>query len=45
MSLRKFKKILTNAFIYESIFIKISMSANIMNTQIFNFINYDLNAH
>ena len=34
-SLREFKKILPNTFIYESILIKIYMNTNIMNTQIF----------
>ena len=35
-SLREFKKILPNTFIYESILIKIYMNTNIMNTQIFH---------
>ena len=34
-SVREFKKILPNTFIYESILLKIYMNANIMNTQIF----------
>ena len=34
LSLRDFKKILPNTFIYESILIKIYMNTNIMNTQI-----------
>ena len=33
LSLREFKKILPNTFIYESILIKIYMNFNIMNTQ------------
>ena len=36
VSLREFKKILPNTFIYESILIKIYMNTNIMNTQIFH---------
>ena len=35
-SLREFKKILPNTFIYESILIEIYMNTNIMNTQIFH---------
>ena len=42
LSLRKFKKILPNTFIYESILIKIYMNTNIMNTQIFHLYKYDL---
>ena len=42
-SQKKFKKILPNTFLYESILIKIYMNANIMNTQIFHFTKYDLN--
>ena len=46
LSLREYKKILPNTFIYESILIKkIDMNANIMNTKIFNLIKYDLNGH
>ena len=45
LSLRKFKKIIPNTFIYESLLIKIYMNANIMNTQIFNPIKYDPNGH
>ena len=33
LSLREFKKILPNTFIYESILIKIYMNTNIMNTK------------
>ena len=44
-SLREFKKILSNTFIYESILIKNYMNSNIMNTQIFNFNKYDLKGH
>ena len=36
LSLRKFKKILPDTFIYESILLKTYMNANIMNTQIFH---------
>ena len=36
LSLREFKKILPNTFIYGSILIKIYMNINIMNTQIFH---------
>ena len=42
LSLREFKKILPYTFIYVSILRKIYMNANIMNTQIFHFIKYDL---
>ena len=35
-SFRKFKKILPNTFIYESILIKIYMNTNIINAQIFH---------
>ena len=45
LSFRKFKKILPNTFIYESILIKIYMNTNIMNAQIFYFDNYDLKGH
>ena len=38
-------KILPNTLIYESILIKIYVNTNIMNTQIFNFNNYDLKDH
>ena len=44
-SLRDFIKILPNTFIYESILIKIYMSTNIMNTQIFNLKKYDLKGY
>ena len=44
-SLRKFKKSLPGTFIYESILIKIYVNANIMNTQIFHLIKYDLSGH
>ena len=44
-SVREFKKILPNTFIYESILIKIYMNTNIMNTQIFHFKKYDLKGH
>ena len=37
LSLRDFKKILPNTFIYESILIKLYMNTNVMNTQIFHF--------
>jgi hypothetical protein len=43
LSLWEFKKSLHNTFIYESILIKIYVNANIINTQIFNLIKYDLN--
>ena len=36
LSLRDFKKILPNTFIYELILIKIYMNTNIMNMQIFH---------
>ena len=42
LSLRDFKKILPNTFIYEAILIKIYMNTNIMNTQIFHLKKYDL---
>ena len=45
VSLREFKKILPNTFIYESILMKIYMNTNIMNTQIFYFNKYDLKGH
>ena len=45
LSLREFKKILPNTFIYESILINIYMNTNIMNTQIFYFNKYDLKGH
>ena len=45
LSLREFKKILPNKFIYESISTKIYMNANIIKIQIFNLIKYDLNGH
>ena len=34
-----------NTFNYESILIKIYVNANVMNTQIFHLIKYDLNGH
>ena len=37
--------LLPNTFIYKSIFIKIYMNANIMNSQIFNLNKYDLKGH
>ena len=40
-----FRKILSSTFIYEPILIKNYMNANIMNTQIFNLIKYDLKGH
>ena len=43
--LRDLKKILPNTIIYESILLEIYMNANIMNTQKFNLIKYDLNGH
>ena len=45
LSLREFKKILLNTSIYESILIKIYINADIMDTQIYYFIKYDLNGH
>ena len=45
LSLREFKKILPNTYIYESILITIYMNANIMTTQIFNLIKYVLRGH
>ena len=45
LSLREFKKILPNTFIYELILIKIYMITNIMNTQIFYKKNYDLKGY
>ena len=45
LSLREFRKIISNTCIYESILIKIYMNANIMHTQIFNLIKNDLNGH
>ena len=39
LSLREFKKILPNIFIYYSIFIKIYMNANIMISKIFDLCN------
>ena len=44
-SVREFKKILPNTFIYESILMKIYTNTNIMNTQIFHFNKYDLKGH
>ena len=44
-SVREFKKILPNTFIYESILIKIYMNTNIINTQIFHLDKYDLKGH
>ena len=44
-SLRDFKKILPDIFIYESILIKIYMNTNIMNTQIFHLKKYDFKGH
>ena len=41
----EFKKILPKTFFYESIFIKIHMNADIMNTQIFYLIKYHLNGN
>ena len=43
LSLRKFKKILTNTFIYELILIQIYI--DIMKTQILHLIKYDLIGH
>ena len=43
LSFREFMKILPKTFIYESILIKIYVNADIMNTQIFHLIKYDLN--
>ena len=37
--------LLPNTFIHESIFIKIYMNANVINTQIFHFNKYDLKGH
>ena len=45
LSFREFMKILPNTSIYESILIKIYVNADIMNTQIFNLIKYDLNGN
>jgi hypothetical protein len=45
VSLREFKKILPNTFIYELILIKICMYTNIMNMQIFHFNKYYLEVH
>ena len=45
VSLREFKKILPNTFIYESILIKIYKNTNIMNTQIFHVEKYDLKGY
>ena len=45
LSVRDFKKILPNTFIYESILIKIYMNTNIINTQIFYLNKYDLKGH
>ena len=45
-SLREFKKIPPNIFIYESILIKIHMNVNIINTLIiFHFIKYAFDGH
>jgi hypothetical protein len=44
-SLREFKKILSNTFIYESILIKNLYEYQIMNTQIFHLKKYDLIGH
>ena len=38
---RNLRKIISSTFIYEPILIKNYMNANIMNTQIFNLIQYD----
>ena len=43
--LRDFSFFLHSIFIYEPILIKISMNANIMKTQIFYKIKYDLKGH
>ena len=45
LSLREFKKILPNTFIYELILIKMYMNANILNIHIFHLFKYDLNGH
>ena len=45
VSLREFKKILPNTFIYELILLKIYMNTNIMNTQIFHLKKYDLKGY
>ena len=42
LSLREFKKILPNTFIYESILIEIYMNTKLMNTQIFYLNKYDI---
>ena len=39
------RKILSSTFIYEPILIEIYGNANIMNTQISDFIKYDLKGH
>ena len=44
-SVREFKKILPNTFVYKSILIKIYMNTNIINTQIFHLNKYDLKGH
>ena len=38
-------KNLSRTFVYGPIFMKISMNANIVKTQIFHKIKYDLNGH
>ena len=43
--LRDFSFFLSSIFVYEPILIKISMNANIMKTQIFHKIKYDLKCH
>ena len=45
LSLREFKKILSNIFIYESILMKIYINTNMMKTQIFYLNKYDLKGH
>ena len=40
--LRDFSFFLSSAFVYEPILLKISMNANIVKTQIFHKIKYDL---
>ena len=44
-SVREFKESLSNTLIYESILIKHYVNANIMNTQIFHLIKYNLNVN
>ena len=45
VKLRDFSFILSSTFICEPIFMKICLDANLMNTQIFVLIKFDLKSH